>query len=114
MKILFLIARLLLGLTFVVFGLNGFLNFISGPMPLLLGSGGVTNRWRRAAAGESLRASRSGVAWTGNCEHTLVSLITEPEWNSFGTRRDDLVVHSFLRASAILLRDICAAGLTSI
>src|ERR1700704_4830113 len=34
MKILSLIARLLLGLTFVVFGLNGFLNFLSmGPMP---------------------------------------------------------------------------------
>ena len=34
MKILTLIARLLLGLIFVVFGLNGFLNFISmGPMP---------------------------------------------------------------------------------
>ena len=34
MKIVFLIARLLLGLTFLVFGLNGFLNFLSmGPMP---------------------------------------------------------------------------------
>jgi len=34
MKILTSIARLLLGLIFVVFGLNGFLNFISmGPMP---------------------------------------------------------------------------------
>jgi len=34
MKILTLIARLLLGLTFVVLGLNGFLNFLSmGPMP---------------------------------------------------------------------------------
>jgi uncharacterized membrane protein YphA (DoxX/SURF4 family) len=34
MKILTLIARLLLGLIFVVFGLNGFLNFLSmGPMP---------------------------------------------------------------------------------
>jgi len=34
MKILTLIARLLLGLVFVVFGLNGFLNFLSmGPMP---------------------------------------------------------------------------------
>jgi len=33
-KILSLIARLLLGLIFVVFGLNGFLNFLSmGPMP---------------------------------------------------------------------------------
>jgi putative oxidoreductase len=34
MKILTLLARLLLGLSFVVFGLNGFLNFLSmGPMP---------------------------------------------------------------------------------
>jgi putative oxidoreductase len=34
MKIVILIARLLLGLTFVVFGLNGFLNFLNmGPMP---------------------------------------------------------------------------------
>ena len=33
MKIVTLIARLLLGLGFVVFGLNGFLNFLTGPMP---------------------------------------------------------------------------------
>lgn len=34
MKIVIVIARLLLGLVFVVFGLNGFLNFLSmGPMP---------------------------------------------------------------------------------
>ncbi|HEV7745762.1 MAG TPA: hypothetical protein VGO56_12255 [Pyrinomonadaceae bacterium] len=34
MKIVILIARVLLGLVFVVFGLNGFLNFLSmGPMP---------------------------------------------------------------------------------
>src|SRR5436190_15794519 len=34
MKIVFLVARLLLGLIFLVFGLNGFLNFLSmGPMP---------------------------------------------------------------------------------
>ena len=34
MKILTLVARILLGLLFVVFGLNGFLNFLSmGPMP---------------------------------------------------------------------------------
>jgi putative oxidoreductase len=34
MKIVTLAARLLLGLIFVVFGLNGFLNFINmGPMP---------------------------------------------------------------------------------
>jgi putative oxidoreductase len=34
MKILNLIARILLGLVFLVFGLNGFLNFINmGPLP---------------------------------------------------------------------------------
>ena len=33
MKIVTLIARILLGLIFVVFGLNGFLNFLKGPMP---------------------------------------------------------------------------------
>ena len=34
MKIVIVIGRLLLGLVFVVFGLNGFLNFLStGPMP---------------------------------------------------------------------------------
>ena len=34
MKIVTLISRLLLGLIFVVFGLNGFLNFLSmGPLP---------------------------------------------------------------------------------
>ena len=34
MRILMLIARLLLGLLFLVFGLNGFLNFLNmGPMP---------------------------------------------------------------------------------
>ena len=33
MKIAVLIARILLGLTFLVFGLNGFLNFLHAPMP---------------------------------------------------------------------------------
>jgi uncharacterized membrane protein YphA (DoxX/SURF4 family) len=34
MKIAILVARILLGLIFLVFGLNGFLNFLSmGPMP---------------------------------------------------------------------------------
>ena len=33
MKIAALIARILLGLIFVFFGLNGFLQFLSGPLP---------------------------------------------------------------------------------
>ena len=34
MKIVTIIARILLGLAFVVFGLNGFLNFIPAPPPV--------------------------------------------------------------------------------
>jgi putative oxidoreductase len=33
LKIVALIARLLLGLVFLVFGLNGFLHFINAPLP---------------------------------------------------------------------------------
>ncbi len=33
MKIAALIARIIMGLMFVVFGLNGFLDFIKGPLP---------------------------------------------------------------------------------
>jgi putative oxidoreductase len=37
MKIFVLISRLLLGLIFLVFGLNGFLHFIPAPMPAGIG-----------------------------------------------------------------------------
>ncbi|HET9099441.1 MAG TPA: hypothetical protein VFN62_03545 [Acidobacteriaceae bacterium] len=33
MKIVAIVARILLGLMFLVFGLNGFLNFMHGPLP---------------------------------------------------------------------------------
>ena len=33
MKIASLVARIIMGLIFIVFGLNGFLNFIKGPLP---------------------------------------------------------------------------------
>jgi putative oxidoreductase len=33
MKVIALIARILLGLMFCIFGLNGFLNFLHGPIP---------------------------------------------------------------------------------
>ncbi len=43
MKIVALIARILMGLVFLVFGLNGFLHFIpAGPMPT--GRGGTVRR----------------------------------------------------------------------
>jgi putative oxidoreductase len=40
MKIASLIARLLMGLIFLVFGLNGFLHFIKAPMPT-----GIAGQW---------------------------------------------------------------------
>ena len=123
MKIVTLIARLLLGLIFVVFGLNGFLNFLSmGPMPLrigraihwrtrtlslLLGNRGATNRGRRAVVGEPFRAAGPGAAGTGYCEHTPISLVAEHEWRGAGNRCSHSLVHCFLRASPILLWDIC-------
>lgn len=33
MKVVTLIARIILGLVFLIFGLNGFLNFLHGPLP---------------------------------------------------------------------------------
>jgi putative oxidoreductase len=43
MKIVVLIARILLGLVFLVFGLNGFLNFLPmGPLPTGLAGQFVT------------------------------------------------------------------------
>jgi len=42
MKVAYLIARVLLGLLFVVFGLNGFLNFIPTAMPTGLGGQFIT------------------------------------------------------------------------
>ena len=44
MRIAVLIARILLGLMFVVFGLNGFLNFLHMPMP-----GGLAGQFMGAA-----------------------------------------------------------------
>ena len=129
MKIVTLIARLLLGLIFVVFGLNGFLNFLSmGPMPsglagqfywrtrtvsLLLGSRCATNRWRCAAAGESVRASRSGAAWASDCEHRSISRVLESEWCSVGNRCSNPLGDCLLQLPPILLRNICPTNVIS-
>jgi hypothetical protein len=112
MKIVILIARLLLGLVFVVFGLNGFLNFLSmGPMPSglagqFIGALVLSHYfWVVAAlqiAGGALllvnrfRTPRSGAAWTSNCEHCFISLIPESKWCGAGNRRSGPVVGCLL------------------
>jgi hypothetical protein len=127
MKIVTLIARILLGLISVVFGLNGFLNFLSmGPMPtglagqfhrragpfsLLLGCGSAPNcRWR-AIASEPIRTARVGAAWAGNREHHLLSRVPESERGSTGGGGNSPVVDCFLWESPTLLRNICATYL---
>jgi uncharacterized membrane protein YphA (DoxX/SURF4 family) len=93
MKIVVLIARLLLGLIFVVFGLNGFLHFLDmGPMPtglagqfmgalfpfsLLLGCRCAPSCGRSVIARESVRAAGAGAAWTSHRQHNLLSRVPE-------------------------------------
>ncbi len=128
MKIVILIARLLLGLIFVVLGLNGFLNFLSmGPMPtglagqfigalisvaLLLGSCCGASHRRRAVARESFCTAGASAAWSGDCEHSSVSCVPESSRHWFGYRRRNPVADCLLRASSILLGDFCATQLS--
>jgi hypothetical protein len=111
MKVVTLIARLLLGLIFVVFGLNGFLNFLSmGPMQTGLAGQFVgalvlshyfwvvapNYKWR-AIASEPVRTARAGAARAGNREHHLLSRVPESEWSSTGSCGGGAVVDCFLR-----------------
>jgi hypothetical protein len=112
MKIVVLIARLLLGLIFVVFGLNGFLNFLSmGPMPtglagqfvgalvpfsLYLGRGYSANCGWRAIVSEPVRAARAGAARAGNREHHLLSRVPESERSNTGSGGNNPVVDCLL------------------
>ena len=101
MKIAALIARILLGLVFVVFGLNGFLNFMKGPLPSGLAGqflaapvvpfcprricGGT--RGRCAPAGESLRAAGARTSWPRDREHFLLSSTHGPQRSDHRHRR---------------------------
>ena len=88
MKILTNISRFLLGLIFLVFGLNGFLHFIPMPPPsgvagqflgamfvskYLLVVSGLQVDFRRVASDQSLRAARTHDSRTDHREHSLVS-----------------------------------------
>ncbi len=111
MKIAVLVARILLGLIFVFFGLNGFLNFLHAPMPA--GGAGqymallgptiymqfvflVQTRRRSAPALRPVHPARPGIAWSGDCQHPVVShnpAACRPATRAVCCR---LVVHYFL------------------
>src|SRR5437870_5748887 len=100
MKIVTLLARLLLGLIFVVFGLNGFLNFLSkGPMPTGLAGQFIGALFQshyyyvvaglQVIGGVLLLVNRFlslglVLPWTSNREHSLVSRVLESSWHRFG------------------------------
>src|SRR5712691_3755048 len=88
MKITSTIARYLLGLIFLTFGLNGFLHFIPMPpptgvaaqffggalrIPVLRGDFSVADSARGPVACESLRAFSTDGSRSRDCQHTLLS-----------------------------------------
>ena len=121
MKIAALIARILLGLVFVVFGLNGFLNFMKGPLPsgvagqflgalmqshfVLVDICGGTRGWC-APAGESLRAAGARTSWPRDREHLLLSSAHGPQRPDHRHRRHHSVGTHRPSSPPILLRPI--------
>ena len=126
MKIVILIARILLGLIFVVFGLNGFLNFLSmGPMPTGLAGQFVGALvlshyfWVVAAlqiaGGALLLVNRFVPLALVLIGPIIVNIICfhvfmNPMGDSPGGGGNNIVVHCFLSCSPTLLRNICAEG----
>ena len=98
MKTASAIARYLAGVIFLVFGLNGFLNFIPLPpgrhcgtvhgrtvcIALPVGDLRVSGRRSGASAGQPLRAARGGRAGAGDRQHPCFPCLDGPERASAG------------------------------
>src|SRR5439155_1442235 len=95
------------------FRIGGTIYWRTCTVSLLLGSRSAPNRRRRAAAGESVRATRPCAAWTSNCEHILVSRYFESNWYRVCDGCGNPVVDCLLCTPPILLRDICATDVMS-
>jgi len=96
------IARYLAGVIFLVFGLNGFLNFIPLPPPggiagqfmgalyasaLPVGDLRVSGHCRRTFARQPVRAAGGGRAGAGDRQHSHFPRLDGPERASAGTLR---------------------------
>jgi len=125
MKIVTLIARILLGLIFVVFGLNGFLNFLNmGPAPTglagqFLGALVLSHYYWVVAAlqiagGALLLVNRFVPLALVLLGPVIVNIICfhvfmNPIRSTTGGGRYSLVVDCFLSESPALFRNICVA-----
>ena len=103
MKITTVIARFLLGLIFLVFGLNGFLHFIPSLSAVRNGrpvrrrafrlslSGpdiSAPDNFGGPASGQSLRPSRADAARSDHRQHPALSHLYASERSASGSRRD--------------------------
>jgi hypothetical protein len=96
MRIAASVARVLLGLIFLVFGLNGFLLFLPLPPPtgvaLLLGGYFCSSgNWWFSAAGKSLRIFGAGCSWTRDREYFFLSPFHGPRRPAAGDPGGDSV-----------------------
>ena len=106
MKIITVIARFLLGLIFLVFGLNGFLHFIPalsafrngrpvrrGALCLPLSGPDISapNHFGGPAPGQSLRPTRADAARSDHRQHSAHSHLDASERSASGSRRDGAV-----------------------
>jgi len=127
MKIVTLIARILLGLVSLVFGLNGFLNFLNmGPMPtglagqfmgaLILSHYYWVVAALQIAGGLLLLVNRFVALALVLLGPVIVNILCYHVFlNQAGARSrcNDSLVHRLLRESPTLLRNICAADVTT-
>ncbi len=128
MKIAALIARILLGLVFLVFGLNGFLQFIPADfasrngrsvlqravaIALRLLRKFLSTGGRSAVACEPLRPAGAHPSWPGNRQYPHISFAHGPSGAAPRSRRVDSVGRPGLSSPAVLRRPVRAAHFLS-
>src|ERR1700722_5396760 len=124
MRIASVIAQYLAGVIFLVFGLNGFLNFIPLPPPwghrwtvhgrplclaLPVGDLRVSGHRSRTSAGQPLRAVGRGFAGAGDGQHSYFPRFDGPERASVGPLRGCTVGGDLRRCAIGLYRFVPVA-----
>jgi len=128
MNIAVVIARILMGVIVVFFGLNGFLQFLKAPLPTGLAGQFLMALFQShyvwficavqivgggVAAGEPICAAGVSVAGTGDREYYFVSPAFKSGGGAVGGGGDNSVVLSLLSLSAELFRIVRAEGYLS-